>query len=172
VRSDDELAALARGGSREAMEELYARYRRPLLGYAARVTGDAAAAEDVFQETFVYFFQHLEQYEPRGKLGAYLFTIARSFALDEKRLARRSREAVPPPEPAAELPTGPLRRALQELSPALREIVELRLFQDLDYARIAEITGLPEATARSRMRYALEALRKSIPQHEKESGGL
>jgi RNA polymerase sigma-70 factor (ECF subfamily) len=167
-KTDDALAQLARAGSAEAMEELYARHRGPILRYALKLTGDAASAEDVFQETFVYFFRHLDRYEPRGQLAAYLYRIARSFSLDEKSAARRARERAPRPEPASpedeagRALSDRAQRALRELPDHLREVAVLRLYENLDYAGIAEIQGVTEATARSRMRYALEALRAAL----------
>lgn len=171
-KDDDTLVALGVAGSAAALEELYRRHRSSLLGYAYRMTGDRALAEDVVQETFVYFFRNLRRYEPRGKLVAYLFRIARSLALDQKRAARRSAPGVAEPvsgdaEPledreAAENLAEKVRQAMLALPEHLREIVELRLFQGFDYARVAELTGVPEATARSRLRYALEALRRAL----------
>lgn len=173
--SDDQLVALAAGGSTRAMEDLYARYRTRVMAYAYRVTGDRTLAEDVLQRTFLYLFQHLDRYEPRGKFAAYLFRIARSYATDEKVLARRAREPVEPrlgehlytapaegnAEEATRREEG-VRVAVQELSAPLREVVELRLYQGLEYDEVAEVAGVSEATARSRMRYALEALRSSL----------
>lgn len=166
-QGDDDLVALARTGSAPAMEMLYRRYRDRIMTFAYRMTGDRAQAEDVFQNTFFYFYEHLEKYDPQGKLGAYLFRIARSFALDALRAGRRDRQAARRTEPVETAPEDPVsadraQKALLELAPHLREIVTLRLFEGLDYARIGEITGLSEATARSRMRYALDALRESL----------
>lgn len=173
--TDDELVLQARGGSAGAMEEIYTRYRGPILRFLARLTGDGAAAEDAFQETFVYFFRHLDRYEPRGQLGAYLYRVARSFALDEKAAARRARETWPRPAIAPSDEGGEedalaakARQALGELPDHLREVAVLRLFENLDYARIAEIQGVTEATARSRMRYALETLRGALKARNRE----
>lgn len=171
-RTDDDLVRRARAGSSEAMEELYARHRGPILRFVRKLTGDEAAAEDVFQETFVYFFRRLDQYETRGQLAAYLYRIARSFAFDERAAARRAREPVPRPavEPSVEegestALTEKAQQALLDLPPHLREVAALRLYENLDYARIAEIQEVTEATARSRMRYALEALRNALGVH-------
>ena len=174
--TDDELAAAGQRGSADALEELYRRHRKPLMGFVARLTGDRAMAEDVLQSTFVYFFQHLDRYEPQGKLGAYLFRIARSTALDELASARRERSAAreylytpapqtgssPEEEQAARALETRVRGAMDALPVHLREVVVLRLYEDLDYARIGEITATSEATARSRMRYALDALRQKL----------
>jgi len=168
-KDDDELVALGLSGSPEALEELYGRHRAAILGYAYRMTGDRALAEDVLQNTFVYFFERLRRYEPRGLLGAYLFRIARSFATDEREAARRAHSAPTPvgsaPEEDREAVAAleeKARQAMLTLPTHLREVVELRLYQGFDYSRVAEITGVSEATARSRMRYALEGLRASL----------
>lgn len=180
--TDDELAALGLQGSAAPLEELYRRYREPLMGYAYRLTGDRALAEDIFQNTFVYFYRRLEEYEPQGKLGAYLFRIAHSLALDEKAAQKRRRSVSKPqallytPTPEEQDPSVPaareekVRSALQGLSEVLREVVVLRLYQGFEYARIAEITGVSEATARSRMRYALESLRDALGAFSDEKG--
>lgn len=176
---DDVLVLEARGGSASAMETLYRRHAPRLLAYAVRVTGDRDLAEDVVQETFAWFFRNLERYEPQGKLGAYLFRIAHSAATDEAAAARRARKSVDRGGPAdtsgadnsAEDPTTAARvqAALSGLSPHLREVVVLRLFQGLEYAAIGEATGVSEATARSRMRYALAALREVLHRPAEDS---
>jgi len=161
---DDQLARAARDGSGDAMAELYRRYAGRLLAYAFRLSGDRDAAEDVVQEVFTHFFRRLEQYRPEGKLASYLFRIAHSLAVDEA-AARRRRESpiVRPTLASVEPPdTAKLNRALDTLPAHLKEVVILRLHQNLDYAAVAEITGVSEPTARSRMRYALEALRVAM----------
>ncbi|HYE98405.1 MAG TPA: sigma-70 family RNA polymerase sigma factor [Planctomycetota bacterium] len=177
-REDDDLVLEARGGSASAMETLYRRHAPRLLAYALRVTGDRDLAEDVVQETFAWFFRNLERYEPQGKLAAYLFRIAHSTATDEAVAARKARRAVDRRSPIAEAPDDPLgelptaervQAALAALPAHLREVVVLRLFQGLDYAAVGEATGVSEATARSRMRYALAALRGALHRPAEDS---
>jgi RNA polymerase sigma-70 factor, ECF subfamily len=166
--SDDDLVALSRTGSAAAMEELYRRYRDRIMTFAYRMTGDRAIAEDIFQNTFLSFYQRLDRYEAQGKLAAYLFRIARSLAADALEAGRKERRVTArhePVEPGADEDPGPSERAqkaLMDLAPPLREVVTLRLYDGLDYARIGEIAGVSEATARSRMRYALDALRDAL----------
>ena len=157
------------------METLYRRHAPRLLAYAVRVTADRDLAEDVVQETFAWFFRNLERYEPQGKLAAYLFRIAHSTATDEAVASRRARQAVDRRSPVEEPPEGTLgetvgadrvQAALAGLPSHLREVVILRLFQGLDYAAVGEATGVSEATARSRMRYALGALREALHRPE------
>jgi len=160
---DDALARAARDGSQEAMAELYRRYAGRLLAYALRLCGDRDAAEDVVQDVFIHFFRRLEQYRPEGKLASYLFRIAHSRATDEATSRKRRESTRPAPPSPTETPDGArLNRALDTLPPHLKEVVILRLHQNLDFAAIGEATGVSEATARSRMRYALEALRVAM----------
>lgn len=159
---DDQLARAARDGSGAAMEELYRRYAGRLLAYALRLCGDRGAAEDVVQDVFTHFFRRLDHYTPEGKLASYLFRIAHSRATDEAVARKRRESPIRRSTPDAPADTSAVNRAVETLSPQLKEVVVLRLHQGLDYAGIADVLGIPEATARSRMRYALEALRVAM----------
>jgi RNA polymerase sigma-70 factor (ECF subfamily) len=181
ARDEDELVELARSGSQEAMVELYTRHRGLVIGYVVRMTGDRELADEVFAATFATFFDHLRGYRSRGQLAAYLLRVARCRLADEVRargrLGRRLPRADWDGSPGAEpIDPGPdpgdaaarwelanrAEQALRRLSDPLREVVVLRLYEGLDYATIAAIIGVSEATARSRMRYALQALRHAL----------
>lgn len=173
---DDELVARGLAGSEAALVELYSRYRPRVFGYVWRMTNDRELADEVFAATFAAFFENLARYQPRGQLAAYLFQIARS-RLSKERAARAkldtplpvgdaagsfsARGDAAPDElvAAAEL-ADRAKAVLAELPEHLREVIVLRLYDGLDFAAIAEVIGAGEATARSRFRYALEALRK------------
>ncbi len=178
---EDDLIAAARTGSQDAMIELYHRHRGLVIGYVLRMTGDRDLADEVFASTFAAFFAGLPRYRSRGHLAAYLLRIARGRLADEARVRSRLGRRLPdwgtrgaleaepidftldPSEAAAtsEL-AGRAVLALQKLPELLREVVVLRIYEGLDYASIAAIVGAREATVRSRMRYALQALRKSM----------
>jgi RNA polymerase sigma-70 factor (ECF subfamily) len=145
------------------------------MGFALRMTGELDLAEEVFCETFAAFFRTLERYESRGQLSAFLLRIARSKLANEMNARRRfsrgpcqEREIeetispAPLPEDAAQSAelADLAQRSLMSLSPQLREVIVLRLYEGLDYASIAEVVGTSAATARSRMRYALQSLRQ------------
>ena len=179
--SQDELVEQARAGSQDAMVELYGRHRGLVIGYVLRMTGDPDLADEVFAATFLAFFASLKRYRSRGHLAAYLLRIARGRLADESRprgrlgrsLGATDSDRLTPSEPLDPSP-GPLEaitsaelagraeRALLELPDPLREVVVLRLYEGLDYRTIASIVGVGEATARSRMRYALRSLRGSL----------
>jgi RNA polymerase sigma-70 factor (ECF subfamily) len=178
---EDELIAAARAGSQGAMVELYRRHRGLVIGYVLRMTGNRDLADEVFASTFAAFFRGLPRYQSRGRLAAYLLRVARGRLADEararSRLGRRlpnwGAEDTPETEPidfalgpseaaaTSEL-AGRAVMALQKLPERLREVVVLRIYEGMDYASIAVIVGACETTVRSRMRYALEALRKSM----------
>jgi RNA polymerase sigma-70 factor (ECF subfamily) len=179
--SEDDLVEQARAGSEDAMLELYRRHRGLVIGFVLRMTGDRDLADEVFASTFVAFFTHLKRYRSRGHLGAYLLQIARGRLADEARARARlgrslgampsdrsaSGEPIDPsPDPLEALASaelgGKAGRALLQLPDSLREVVVLRLHEGLDYRTIATIVGVGEATARSRMRYALQALREAM----------
>jgi RNA polymerase sigma-70 factor (ECF subfamily) len=175
--NDEQLVDESRRGSEQAMMVLYDRYRPRVMGFTLRMTGDFDLAEEVFCETFAAFFRTLERYESRGQLGAYLLRIARSKLVNEMKARFRF---CPPPweqqqrleEPASPFPLPEeivqsaelatlARRCLSHLSTNLREVVILRLYGGLNYAEIGDVIGTSAATARSRMRYALQALRQA-----------
>lgn len=178
---EDHLIAAARRGSQGAMVELYHRHRNLVIGYVLRMTGDRDLADEIFASTFAAFFSGLPRYRSRGHLAAYLLRIARGRLADEARARSRIGRRLPnwraedttetepidstvgPGEAVAttEL-AGRAAVALQKLSEPLREVVVLRIYEGLDYASIAGIVGVCEATVRSRMRYALQSLRKSM----------
>ncbi|MCY2952616.1 MAG: sigma-70 family RNA polymerase sigma factor [Planctomycetota bacterium] len=170
--------AQARDGSEQASVELYERYCPRVMGFVLRTTGDRDLAEEVFCETFAAFFRTLNRYERRGSVCAYLLQIARSKLADELNARRRRRPgpwdndepAEEPPRPAmkpdesaqsAEL-AALAQNALLHLPEHLREVVVLRVYERVDYESIGRIVGAGEATVRSRMRYALESLRKML----------
>jgi RNA polymerase sigma-70 factor (ECF subfamily) len=175
--TDDELVTRGRDGDEAALVELYLRYRPRLFGYLLRMANDHDLAEEAFAATFTRFFESLHRYRPEGRLAAYLFRIARSRLIEEQaaRVRLRSTEnmplddlvspSVPPDEAASAAELSSLvRAAVGGLPEHLREVVILRIYEGLDYARIGEITGTGEATVRSRMRYALQWLRGALPQ--------
>jgi RNA polymerase sigma-70 factor (ECF subfamily) len=176
--SDGELIARGKAGDADATAAIYRRYRVRIFGFLLHLAGDRDLAEDILCETFARFLQHLHRYQPEGSLLAYLMTIARTKLIDELRLRGRWNQPLPsddepgrallsaaaaPEEVASTAEMSDLaQRALSRLTPQLREVVILRLNEGFDYAAIGAMVGAGEATVRSRMRYALEALREMM----------
>lgn len=162
--TDERLLDRYRGGDLAAVGEFYRRYCRPVFLYAFSLTRDRAQAEDVVQQTFV----RLLQQDPNGigSVRGLLFAIARNLIRDDLRRAAASKSAWPVLEPAAE---GPDPEQLQALSRALnglpddqREVVILRIYAGLPFAEIAGTLGVPEATVKSRYRYALTRMEAQL----------
>src|SRR5258708_6492964 len=74
--SDEVLLARLKDGDDAALGALVERYKRPLFGYLCRMLGDAAEAEDVFQETFLRVFKHLARFEEGRRVRPWLYAIA------------------------------------------------------------------------------------------------
>lgn len=176
---EEECDRLLAGRHPAAIAKLLERYHRPLYSFLYHRIGDAAAAEDLLQELLVRVWRNRDRYEARGRLSAWLFTIARRLASDElaKRSARRTQPledaledapapAEPLPGPEAQAAAGEGRGRIEAAIAALpgeqREAFLLREYGGLSFAEIAEAQGCPLGTALARMRYAVLKLRKAL----------
>jgi RNA polymerase sigma-70 factor (ECF subfamily) len=168
-----------RKGEVPAFEELVRRHRTPVYSFLLRLTGDRGRAEDLSQETFLRVVRAAGDWQPKATFRTWLFAVARNQAVDEaRRQAFRRTEPLDDPARARARPTeavadgpGPdreaegallrpkLEAALAALPEEQREVFLLREHAGLRFHEIADITGVPENTVKSRMRYALEALR-------------
>ncbi|MFB4317111.1 RNA polymerase sigma factor [Actinomadura sp. 21ATH] len=172
---DRELRARLAAGDEGALGEAYDLYSPLVYGLARRVTGDADAAGDVTQEVFVSLWERPLAFDPeRGTLRTWLATLAHRRAVDWVR--KESRHRRPPPiveregngRPSieehvieGELASG-VRRGLHALPPPLREVLELAYYQGLTYREVAVALGIPEGTAKSRIRSALARLARDL----------
>ena len=167
--SDAELLARVGERDREAFETLYGRYVRPVFGLALRRLGDRGHAEDAVQEAFAAIWRSASTYRPeRGAAGGWLYTVARNAIVDR---LRRNGPAVD-----AELPElaaherGPaqqaedsdvawrVHRALEELQPRERDVIELAYWSGMSQSEVAEYLHLPLGTVKTRTRSALARL--------------
>jgi RNA polymerase sigma-70 factor, ECF subfamily len=150
--------------------ELYQRYRAPLLSYVLRLTaGDRQQAEDVVQETMVRAWRQAGQLDLAApSLMPWLVTVARRIVIDQGR-RRRARPAETGDQmlenvPVADATEDLLRKvvvaeAMQALSAAHREILNETILRDRSVNQAAEALGIPVGTVKSRVYYALRALR-------------
>jgi RNA polymerase sigma-70 factor, ECF subfamily len=149
--SDEALMLEFQGGSREAFEELFSRYREPLYGFFRRRLTWRERAEDLAQDVFLAVIRATERYEPRALVRTYLYGIALRLLAAERR--KQGREAPAGEAAVDDLPDQALwvRRALEKLDPSEREILMLREYEQLSYSEIAEVLRLPVNTVRSRL---------------------
>jgi RNA polymerase sigma-70 factor (ECF subfamily) len=172
-------AALARisGGELAALEELYDRYKTMAYSIAYRVTNDATLAEDVVQDAFLGAWRNAARYvEARGSVKTWLLSIVHHRAIDAIRRRRPTSElpdidaglpdALTLPdvwgEVSASLDAASVREAMVALSDVQREAIELAYFGGLTQQEIAERTGTPLGTVKSRVRLGLLAMRRSL----------
>jgi RNA polymerase sigma-70 factor, ECF subfamily len=165
--TDEQLIVEARGGSREAFEALFERYRRPIWQFFRRRTADAGRAEELVQDTFVALIEGATRYEPRAAFRSYLFGIAYNVLQAERRKAERRRAGpldVDPPQGSTGNPDASLwvRHALAQLDEDDREILMLREYEELSYQEIADLRRLPLNTVRSKLFRARMALKAAL----------
>jgi RNA polymerase sigma-70 factor (ECF subfamily) len=164
-------------GDELALAEAYDQFSPMVYGLAVRVLGDRVAAEDVAQEVFLHLWERPWAFDPdRGRLRAWLATMAHHRAVDHlRRAAVRGRtatraagepEPAPPPNPeeaaVAAAVAKRVRAAVDELPPAQRTAVLLAYFEGHTFRQVAQLTGVPEGTAKSRLRLALRHLAVSL----------
>jgi RNA polymerase sigma-70 factor (ECF subfamily) len=163
VADDAALVTAARAGSREAVEALFHRHWRRLYRAAFLICRDAAAAEDIAQDSFLASLAALDRFDRRRPLGPWLDRIAANRAIDWQR-ARAVRGEVLEDEPAAaavgppETPRDDVATALGELPADQRTVVVLRHLLGFTPREIGRLLGLPTGTVNSRMRRGLDAL--------------
>lgn len=169
--SDEALMLDLQRGSREAFEELFARYREPLYGFFRRRLGGNRLdgndrAHDLAQETFLAVLRAASRYEPRALVRTYLYGIALKLLAAERR--KQSKNGPPldsVAEPATEDASDTalwVRQAIEKLDPSEREILMLREYEQLSYSEIAELLRLPVNTVRSRLFRARMTLKSHL----------
>lgn len=183
------MAAYQKGDPR-AFEVLLKRHRKPVFNFLYRHVGNGTLAEDLLQDVFLRVIRSAQRYSPRAKFTTWLYTIARNLCVDNARRAKHRRHAsldqplgrdpsgkqtlldrVSDKQPGVDRQAmgGKLREHIQEavstLSDEQREVFLMREQLNLPFKEIAEIVGCPENTVKSRMRYALEHLRRCLDEY-------
>ena len=157
------------------LSDLYDQFGSYVFGLAARVIGDRNAAEDVTQEVFLSIWERPEAFEPsRGRLRTFLGTLAHRRAVDlvrreEARRRRAARDAatmMPVPDVGelamAIVTAEQVRAEVERLPQDQRSAIELAYFGGRTYRQVAEELGIPEGTAKSRMRLGLARIAQAL----------
>jgi RNA polymerase sigma-70 factor (ECF subfamily) len=167
--TDGELLQRIADGDSAAFDTLYRRFARPILGLALRLLRDRSRAEDAVQETFAAIWRSAASYRPdRGPGAPWLYAVARNAIIDRAR-SRREATFAEPPDEAATSPGPPERaesayiswrvhRAVHDLPPSEREVLELAYWGDLSQREVAQFLGIPLGTVKTRTRSGLARL--------------
>jgi RNA polymerase sigma-70 factor (ECF subfamily) len=183
TRDDDALLAAIQAHDDEALAALYDRYGRLAFGLAYRVLGERGAAEDVVQESFLNVWRRAGGFElGRGSARSWLMSIVHNLAIDRRRgRQRRMWTDVALDEVDALLETDEddafalvvqsidaerVQAVLRELPDEQRQAIVLAYFMGLTHQEIADQTGTPLGTVKSRMRLGLRRMRASLGSHE------
>lgn len=169
------IEAIARSGDRAAFARLFAHFAPRVKSYLLRQGMSDDGAEELAQETMLTVWRRAAQYDrAQAAPSTWIFTIARNKRIDL--LRRESRPELDPNDPIWQTdgPAEPdaaldalereeaVRAALNGLPPEQRALIEAVYFQDKTHRDLAEETGLPLGTVKSRIRLALDKLRKTM----------
>jgi RNA polymerase sigma-70 factor (ECF subfamily) len=170
--SDEALLARVKSNDQTAMKDLFDRYGNLVYSIALRVLNDTGHAEDLMQDVLFQVWRNPDSFvQGRGSLGAWLAVVARNRAVD----VLRKRKPSDPVEDvvltsktnlASEVERGSMmekvRHVLEGLPSEQQKSVELAFFEGLTHAEIAERTGDPLGTVKTRIRTALLSVRKAV----------
>jgi RNA polymerase sigma-70 factor (ECF subfamily) len=166
---ESNLVARCLGGDETAWEQFVRLHTRQVYALCYRFTGSGAEAQDLSQEVFLRVFRSLKSFRSsEGSLGTWLARLTRNLLIDHYRRSRQERvtDSIEDRLPVIEETGGAsrpdqalagreasevLQRALQKLSPDLREAVILRDLQEMEYREIAQVLDIPEGTVKSRI---------------------
>jgi RNA polymerase sigma-70 factor, ECF subfamily len=187
---DEALMLRYQQGDRAAFAQLVRRHQAPLYNFALRQVRVPQVAEDVVQESFVRVVQNAADFKHEARFTTWVYTITRNLCIDHLR-KRALRKHPSLDESSGEEGDGPtlgektadphasvereatgtelkerIARAVDTLPDEQREVFLMREIANLPFKEIAEITGVPENTVKSRMRYALERLQEHLAEYE------
>jgi RNA polymerase sigma-70 factor (ECF subfamily) len=177
--ADSESVRLRRGDP-DAFDALLARYQNRMYRYLLRFTGNAALADDVFQDTWLKVITRIHRYDEGRPFEPWLFSVARNVAIDHLRKA--SPQSLDEPSESGESRAGQvaaaepgtldrlldherqalLARRLAELPALYREALTLRFEEEMSFEEIAQVLSAPLSTVKSRVQRALALLRERM----------
>ena len=182
--SEEQLIRRAQQGDNGAFEELLLLHQKKVYNLCLRMSANPDDALDLSQEAFLRAWRSLGQYQFEASFSTWLFRLTSNICIDFLRRKKRRQEtsltesyddsdegaelSVPDAQPGPEQQAMTnetkieLARAMEQLSPEHREILQLRVIEDLQYEQIADILGVRVGTVKSRLARARLALRKIL----------
>lgn len=172
--SEESLVALVASGSQEGFRILYDNFSAALYGVIERIVLDKTLAEDVLQEAFVKIWKNFAAYSPeKGRLFTWMMNICRNLAIDHLRSAHQKvSKNIQSLDQFVGTEKGSVRMeqlefigvesALNKLKPEQLKLIQLSYFQGYTQEEIAEESGIPLGTVKTRIRTALQILRNEL----------
>ncbi len=190
--TDEVLMLRFQGGDRTAFAGLVRRHKTPLYNFILRQVRVTSAAEDLVQDVFVRIVQNAADFKHEARFSTWAYAIARNLCIDHlRKMALRRHPSLD--QPSRDTDEGPtlgertadsrpgsavdrvavgremgqlIVDAVERLPAEQREVFLLREIGNVPFKDIAEMTGVPENTVKSRMRYALERLQEALSEYE------
>jgi RNA polymerase sigma-70 factor (ECF subfamily) len=190
--TDEVLMMRFQAGDRTAFAALVKKHKTAIYNFVLRLTRSSSSAEDLVQDVFVKVVQSASDFKHESKFSTWAYTIARNVSIDHlRKMSHRHHPSLD--QARGDTPDGPtlldrtadqhptasvervvigaqigksIARCVEELPQEQREVFLLREVGNLPFKEIADITGVPENTVKSRMRYALERLQASLSEYE------
>ncbi len=190
--TDEALMMRFQAGDRQAFAILVTRHKKAFYNFVLRLVRSPSAAEDLVQDVFVKVVQSAADFKHESKFSTWAYTIARNICIDHlRKMSLRQHPSLD--QVRGDSPDGPtlldrtadahpsasaertaigaqvaqrIVRCVEDLPQEQREVFLLREVGNLPFKDIAQITGVPENTVKSRMRYALERLQESLSEYE------
>jgi RNA polymerase sigma-70 factor (ECF subfamily) len=178
-----DMLARFRDGDRQAFAAIVGEFETRLVQFFYRLCWDRDAAEDFTQDLFLKLLRGAGRYEPQGRLSTFIFRVATNLWIDHYRAARPKgrlysldqvmMSGEPQVQSGREAPSpgdgmildeekALLRAALQQLTEPHRLVLELAVYQELPYAEISNVLGIPVGTVKSRMHNCVRVLREQM----------
>ncbi len=173
-QTDEWLMLQVKKGHADYVDPIIRRYADPILTYLVRATRDRHRAEELFQDVFQAVWEKRKTYKFPKPFRPWLYTIAanryRSDYRKRKPIPKEfaDTDSVPakdslPDQPMIQKETSSLlKSATEKLPEQQRQVLTMRVWNELSYAEIAKSLGIAEVTARSNMHHALVALRRTL----------
>ena len=164
----------ARRGDELAFERLVAAWESTIYNLCLRMLGDKELAADATQEAFLNAYKGMRRFRGGARFSSWVYRIASNVCLTRLRAAPRNLERVHPSAEPVDERGGPeerlrdeerrhrVRSALGTLRPDHRIVVELKVYQELTFDRIAVLIDVPESTVKARFYAALQTLRHRL----------
>jgi RNA polymerase sigma-70 factor (ECF subfamily) len=190
--TDEVLMMRFQGGDRAAFATLVKKHKTPIYNFVMRLVRSPSAAEDLAQDVFVKVVQSAADFKHESKFSTWVYSIARNLCIDHlRKMSHRQHPSLD--QARGDAPDGPtlldrtpdrhpsasveravigselgvrIARCVEGLPEEQREVFLLREVANLPFKDIAGITGVPENTVKSRMRYALERLQENLAEYE------